>query len=44
MKGTELVINRDEWERLREFKKAPFKKRYTEIIESGFVMPELSKS
>ena len=43
MSKSELSINRDEWERLREFKKAPFKKRYIEIIESGFELPNLKE-
>ncbi len=28
-----ITIKREEWEHLREFRKAPFKKRYLEIIE-----------
>ncbi len=28
------AIKREDWENLREFRKAPFKKRYLEIIET----------
>ena len=41
MKDTKIIIDRDEWEKLREYRKAPFKKRYLEIIESGYIIPDL---
>jgi hypothetical protein len=33
MKSKTLSVKREEWEKLREFRKAPFKKRYYEIIK-----------
>lgn len=33
MKQKIISIAREDWEKLREFKKAPFKKRYIEILE-----------
>jgi hypothetical protein len=43
MSKPNLSINRDDWQRLREFKKTPFKKRYFEIIESGFTLPNFKE-
>ena len=33
MKSKVITIKREDWENLREFRKAPFKKRYLEILE-----------
>jgi len=33
-----ITIKREEWEHLREFRKAPFKKRYLEIIEMDKIL------
>jgi len=33
MKSKVITIKREDWENLREFRKAPFKKRYLEIVE-----------
>ncbi len=33
MKNDPIKLNRNEWELLKEFQKAPFKKRFSEILE-----------
>jgi hypothetical protein len=33
MKNKILSIKREEWEKLREFRMAPYKKRYNEMLE-----------
>ncbi len=36
MKNDNLQMSREAWEHCREYKKAPFKKRYQEILELAF--------
>ncbi|MFX0025830.1 MAG: hypothetical protein ACFE8M_05395 [Candidatus Hermodarchaeota archaeon] len=33
MRSKVIIIKREDWENLREFRKTPFKKRYLEIVE-----------
>lgn len=44
MKSKVIKIEREDWEKLREFRKAPFKKRYLEIIEMNKILEKELKT